>query len=106
MTQGELRLLSDEQNEEVRQAFRMGVRACLFLAREVETLYEPFAGLGDGKNCDAPQLMPLLEFSICPAMETLGDLLNGMDAVDDEAEHATNGAFEAVKKVIEKYGHK
>ncbi len=102
MNQEQLESLSEAEQEEIRRAFKMGVRACVFMAREIETL---FSNLSVMETLGAKHLMPILEFSVDPVMQGIGDCLNGQDTVDDEAQQATDGAFKAVAEVLKKYGH-
>lgn len=88
---------TEPTKEDVTQAYKMGCRACIFMAREIERLFTDLLALED---CEPKFVMPVIEFSINPTMQTLGDLLNAMDSVDDEAENATAAAFVAVKKVL------
>lgn len=105
MRSDELKALGEAEQREILEAYKMGVRACVFLAREIERLFSMDKVMGEGQ-CGAEILMPILEFSIDPAMQTMGDFLNNCDAVDDEAEQATDGAFARVRSVLQKYGHK
>lgn len=89
--------MSEPTAEEISQAYKMGCRACIFMAREIERLFTNDLVL---ENCNPEIIWPTIKYSIHPTMQTLGDLLNGMDAVDDEAENATSAAFAAVKKVL------
>jgi hypothetical protein len=103
MTNKQLESLPQDEQKRIRQAFKMGIRACVFMAREIESL---FSNLSVMESCGPEHLVPILEHSIDQTMQSLGDLMNGMDAVDDESEQATDGAFREVAEVLRLYGHK
>ncbi len=68
-------------------------RVVAHLARQIAIVHEQKAEAYELVNMDAGLIDVVGQFS-ANAMEVLGDMLNGMDAVDDEEDAWTDPVFE------------
>lgn len=93
---------------EVVDAYRKGCDAVVYLADAVESLANELRSVANAADY-APDpkrlLVPILEHTISPLMNAIGDALNACDAVEDADEAATREAYRRVARVIENHGH-
>lgn len=90
--------MSEPTDAEIREVFRYGCLAAEHLANRVIAMVELNRRLC-GTNASRRDMLVAIEYTIDPVMNTLGDLLNGMEFVDDEDESSTQKAFALVRRV-------
>lgn len=88
---------------DVIDAYKQGCKAVQAMAKDIERLFAALDRLADSSDLKMRHLLAPLRFTIEPAMQALGDLLNAGDADADESDANIDEAFEKVKAALEKH---